>query len=218
MVQALNPLDATSLLTTLGTAGVFLALFAETGLLVGFFLPGDSLLFTAGLLCATTRNGVHFSLPVVLVAAAAGALLGAQVGHLLGRRAGRSLVARSRNRHLANGVTRAEELLARYGHGKAIMLARFIPVVRTVLNPLAGIVGVPTSTFTLWQVTGGLVWTAGLVLGGYALGSSIPNVDHYLLPLVGLIVAISLLPLVLALLRPGRPDRSAATTARRHAA
>ncbi|MFF4548591.1 DedA family protein [Streptomyces sp. NPDC001435] len=208
MPQALNPLDATSLLTALGTAGVFLVLFAETGLLIGFFLPGDSLLFTAGLLCATTQNGVHLSLPAVLAAAVAGALLGAQVGHLLGRRAGRAFVARTRNPHLANGVTRAEELLSRYGHGKAIVLARFIPVVRTVLNPLAGIVGVPTRTFALWQVTGGLVWTLGLALGGYALGSSIPNVDRYLLPLVGVIVGVSLLPLALEIVRSRRRTRT----------
>ncbi|MFF4956182.1 DedA family protein [Streptomyces sp. NPDC001222] len=205
MFQALNPLDATSLLTALGTAGVFLVLFAETGLLIGFFLPGDSLLFTAGLLCAGTGSvGVHLTLPGVLTAAVSGALLGAQVGYLLGRRAGRALLARTHDRHLIDGAARAEELLARYGHGKAIVLARFIPVVRTVLNPLAGVAGVPLRAFTLWQVTGGLVWTVGLVLGGYALGSSIPNVDHYLLPLVGVVVAVSLLPLVPEVLRARR--------------
>jgi membrane-associated protein len=207
---ALNPLDATSLLTAFGALGVFLVLFAETGLLIGFFLPGDSLLFTAGLLCATSGTvGVHLSLPGVLVAAAAGALLGAQVGYLLGRRAGRALLSRTDNRHLRQGAARAEDLLARYGHGKAIVLARFIPVVRTVLNPLAGIVQVPARTFALWQITGGLVWTVGLVLGGYALGSSIPDVDRYLLPLVGVIVAVSLLPLALELLRARRHARSA---------
>ncbi|MCH0566663.1 DedA family protein [Streptomyces sp. MUM 136J] len=217
--QALNPLDATSLLTAFGTAGVFLVLFAETGLLIGFFLPGDSLLFTAGLLCTTHggSGGVHLALPAVLVAAAAGALLGAQVGHLLGRRAGRTLLARTRNRHLADGVSRAEDLLARYGHGKAIVLARFVPVVRTVLNPLAGIVGVPTRAFALWQAIGGLLWTAGLVLGGYALGSSIPNVDRYLLPLVGLIVAVSLVPLLLEALRARRRARAAQAPTREHA-
>ena len=86
---ALNPLSSTSLLASLGALGVFLALFAETGLLIGFFLPGDSLLFTAGLLCATTSSGkVHLSLPLVLLAAAGGALLGAQTGFVIGRKGG----------------------------------------------------------------------------------------------------------------------------------
>ncbi|WP_431961704.1 DedA family protein [Actinacidiphila sp. bgisy160] len=215
MPVALNPLDATSLLTAFGTAGIFLVLFAETGLLIGFFLPGDSLLFTAGLLCTTGTDGLHLSLPRVLVAAAAGALLGAQAGYLIGRRAGRTLLGRARNRHLIDGTARAEDLLARYGHGKAIVLARFIPVVRTVLNPLAGIVRVPANTFALWQVTGGLVWTVALVLGGYALGASIPHVDRYLLPLVGVIVALSLLPLALELLRSRRRgDRTGTETSR----
>ncbi|WP_433438477.1 DedA family protein [Nonomuraea sp. CA-141351] len=89
MPDALNLLDATSLLAAFGTVGVFVVLFAETGLLIGFFLPGDSLLFTAGLLCTTTgAGGVQLSLPGVLVAAVAGALLGAQTGYLIGRRAG----------------------------------------------------------------------------------------------------------------------------------
>jgi membrane-associated protein len=206
---ALNPLDAGSLLASLGPAGVFLVLFAETGLLIGFFLPGDSLLFTAGLLCTTTSaKGVHLSLPAVLVAAVAGALLGAQTGHLIGRRAGRALLARTRNQRLVEGAARAEELLDRYGHGKAVVLARFIPVVRTVLNPLAGILGVPARTFALWQVIGGLVWTVGLVLAGYGLGSTVPNVDHYLLPLVAVIVIVSLLPLGLEVLRSRRRART----------
>ncbi|MGW3248291.1 DedA family protein [Streptomyces sp. NPDC001070] len=213
---ALNPLDATSLLTAFGTAGVFLVLFAETGLLIGFFLPGDSLLFTAGLLCTTGAGGIHLSLPRVLIAAAAGALLGAQAGYLIGRRAGRTLLGRARNRHLVEGVARAEDLLARYGHGKAIVFARFIPVVRTVLNPLAGIVRVPARTFALWQIAGGLAWTVGLVLGGYALGSTIPNVDHYLLPVVGVIVVLSLLPLALEVLR-SRRTRADTEPARRPA-
>src|SRR4051812_43324246 len=92
-VLAVNPLDAHSLLQTFGALGVFAVLFAETGLLVGFFLPGDSLLFTAGLLAATSASSpVHLSLPVVLVAAVAGALLGAQTGYLIGRAAGPRLL------------------------------------------------------------------------------------------------------------------------------
>jgi len=212
---ALNPLDATSLLTSLGVLGVFIVLFAETGLLIGFFLPGDSLLFTAGLLCATQSAGMRLSLPLVLVAAAAGALLGAQAGYVLGRRAGRALLDRTRNARLHAGAARAEEMLARYGHGKAIVLARFVPVVRTVLNPLAGVLEVSARTFTIWQTAGGLVWTVGLVLAGYGLGSAVPNVDRYLLPLVGVIVLASLLPLGLELLRARRGSTATPTPQKR---
>ncbi|OKJ15584.1 DedA family protein [Kitasatospora sp. CB01950] len=198
VLLAVNPLDASSLLAAFGALGIAAVLFAETGLLIGFFLPGDSLLFTAGLLCTPgLHSGPHLSLPQVLVAAVIGALAGAQVGHLLGRKGGRALLERSRNRRLHEGAQRAEELLTRYGHAKAITLARFVPVVRTVLNPLAGALGVPTRTFALWQTVGGLVWTVGLILGGYALGSTIPNVDHYLLPAIAVIVVVSLLPLAL---------------------
>ncbi|WP_420037172.1 DedA family protein [Streptomyces sp. cg28] len=200
----MNVLDASSLLAAFGALGVAFVLFAETGLLIGFFLPGDSLLFTAGLLCVSGGSGVHLSLPQVLVASVAGALLGAQAGYWIGLRGGRTLLARSRSKRLQEGARRAEELLARYGHAKAIVLARFVPVVRTVLNPLAGALGVPARTFALWQVVGGAVWTVGLVLAGYALGSSVPNVDRYLLPMVGLIVAVSLIPLGLEILRSRR--------------
>lgn len=204
-VVAINPLDSTSLLASFGAIGLFLVLFAETGLLVGFFLPGDSLLFTAGLLCTTTAtNKVHLPLPVVLLAAAAGALLGAQTGYWIGRRGGRPLLARTGNAHLRRGAARAEELLARYGHGRAIVLARFIPVVRTVLNPLAGVLEVPARTFTLWQVTGGLAWSIGITIAGYALGSTIPGVDQYLLPAVAVIVVVSVIPIALELWRARR--------------
>ncbi|MFF5565482.1 DedA family protein [Streptomyces sp. NPDC012623] len=208
MPQAVNPLDAGSLLAAFGTLGVAVVLFAETGLLIGFFLPGDSLLFTAGLLCAPGIGGaVHLSLPRVLLAAMAGALLGAQTGFWIGRRGGRALLAGGRARKLREGAVRAEELLERYGHAKAIVLARFVPVVRTVLNPLAGALNVPARVFALWQVLGGTLWTVGLVLAGCALGSSVPNVDRYLLPVVALVVAVSLLPLALELLRSRRAGR-----------
>ncbi|MFF3265184.1 DedA family protein [Streptomyces sp. NPDC002932] len=202
MPQAVNLLDAGSLLGTFGALGVAVVLFAETGLLVDFFLPGDSLLFTAGLLSVDGAHGpVGLSLPQVLLAAVAGALLGAQTGYWLGRRGGRALLARTRSGRLREGADRAAELLARYGHARAIVLARFVPVVRTVLNPLAGALDVPARVFALWQVIGGVVWTAGLVLAGYALGSSVPNVDRYLLPIVALVVVVSLIPLAAELLR-----------------
>ncbi|MER7179319.1 DedA family protein [Streptomyces hyaluromycini] len=202
---AVNVLDARSLLSAFGVLGVGVVMFAETGLLVGFFLPGDSLLFTAGLLCTGSADqAVHLSLGPLLIAAAFGAVAGAQCGYLLGRKAGPALLARSRSTRLREGAQRAEELLERYGYAKAVVLARFVPVVRTVLNPMAGTLGVPVRTFTVWQVIGGLVWSLGLTLAGYALGSSIPNVDRYLLPLVALIVVVSLIPLLAEVLRSRR--------------
>ncbi|WP_442910990.1 DedA family protein [Kitasatospora sp. NBC_01266] len=202
---AVNLLDASSLLAAFGALGIAVVLFAETGLLVGFFLPGDSLLFTAGLLCVSGQHsGPHLVLWQVLLAAVAGALIGAQAGYLIGARGGRALLARSKRKSLVKGVERAEELLAKYGHRKAIVLARFIPVVRTVLNPMAGVLEVPARTFALWQVIGGTAWTVGLVLAGYVLGSAVPDIDRYLLPIVGLVVVVSVIPIALELLRARR--------------
>jgi membrane-associated protein len=206
---ALNPLDARSLLTGLGVLGVFVVMFAETGLLIGFFLPGDSLLFTAGILSATAAtNPAHLPLGPVIIAAAAGAILGSHLGYLIGRRGGRALLRRTRNRHLHHGVERASVLIGRYGHGKAITLARFIPVVRTVLNPLAGTIGVPLRTFTRWQLIGGLLWTIGLCCAGYLIGNSVPNIDHYLLSIVAVIVLVSLTPLAIEAYRVRKAHRS----------
>ncbi|GAB2765933.1 DedA family protein [Streptomyces bullii] len=202
---AVNILSAQSLLSAFGVLGVGVVLFAETGLLIGFFLPGDSLLFTAGLLCTgTAPGGLRLSLVPLLLVAAAGALAGSQCGYLIGRRAGGALLARSRSARLHEGARRAEELLERYGHANAIVLARFVPVVRTVLNPLAGALRVPIRTFTVWQAAGGLLWSLGLILAGYALGSSVPNVDRYLLPMVAVIVALSLVPLAAEVYRSRR--------------
>ncbi|HVW42640.1 MAG TPA: DedA family protein [Amycolatopsis sp.] len=204
-VLAVNLLDPHSLLATFGPLGVAVVLFAETGLLIGFFLPGDSLLFTAGLLCATTANsGLHLSLPWVLVAAAAGAVLGAQTGYLIGRRAGPVLLDRPGRPRLHAATARAREVLARYGVGKAVVLARFIPLVRTVLNPLAGALGVPAATFTRWQIVGGLVWSLGVTLVGFALGSQIPSIDTYLLPIIAVIVLLSLIPVAREMWRARR--------------
>jgi membrane-associated protein len=205
-MTVLDLLDARTLLTTFGVVGIFVVLFAETGLLVGFFLPGDSLLFTAGLLATTGGPDGGPLLPAagVFVAAPAGALLGAQVGYLIGRRAGPALHDSVRRPRVAEAMLRSRQLLDRYGHGRAIVLARFVPVVRTVLNPVAGALGVPARRFLLWQVVGGLVWSVGLVLAGLALGRFVPGVDQYLLPIVVLVVAVSLLPLLVELVRSRR--------------
>lgn len=220
-----SPLGAEFWLSSLGTLGVFLVLFAETGLLIGVFLPGDSLLFTAGMFCSTTAtgtvssgamSGLHLSLPWVLFAAMAGALTGAQAGFALGRRGGRALLARTDNRHVRRGIARAEELFSRYGYGKAIVLGRFIPVVRTVIHPLAGVLTVPARTFTAWQVVGGLVWSLSVTLAGYALGASVPGVDAYLLPAIVVVVCVSMIPVGVELWRARR--LSEANSGARHRA
>jgi membrane-associated protein len=199
---AVNLLDPHSLLASAGALGVFLIIFAETGLLIGFFLPGDSLLFTAGLLCTTgPHSPVHLNLPAVLLAAAAGALIGAEVGYLIGRQAGRTLLERPGRPRLQQGVGRARVAMDRYGVRRAVVLARFIPVIRTVMNPMAGAIRVPVLTFTIWQVAGGLAWSLGITAAGYALGSKISGIDRYLLPIIGVIVALSLIPVAVELLR-----------------
>jgi membrane-associated protein len=101
-------------------------------------------------------------------------------------------------------MSRSRELLDRYGHGRAIVLARFIPVIRTVLNPVARALAVPVRGFTLWQTIGGLLWRVGLVLAGNLLGRSVPGIDQYLLPVTALIVVVSLIPLVIELVRARR--------------
>ena len=209
MSAAVNPLDAASLLSSFGTFGIALVMFAETGLLIGLFLPGDSLLFTAGLFAAAGASApVHLSLPAVVVAAALGATLGAETGYLIGRRSGPLLLGDGRRRRLTEAADRAGRFLQRYGHAKAIVLARFVPLVRTVLNPLAGIVAVPHRVFTQWQVLGGLVWTVGVTVAGYVLGRTIPGIDRYLLPVIALVVFVSLLPIALEALRARRAGRT----------
>ncbi|GAA0928674.1 DedA family protein [Kribbella koreensis] len=199
----MNLLDPHSLLSQLGPWAVLLVMFAETGLLIGFFLPGDSLLFTAGLL---TTTGIHLNLPLTLVFAPLGAVLGAQVGYLIGRRFGPAIVERPRlERAAERAAERAREHLESYGVGRAVVLARFIPGVRTVMNPLAGTLRIDAKAFARWQVAGGVVWTVGLVLAGHLLGSQIPGVDKYLLPIIAVIVIVSLVPVGIEFLRQRSP-------------
>ncbi|QOV41170.1 DedA family protein [Streptomyces ferrugineus] len=205
---AVNPMDSDAVLATFGALGVLAVIFAESGLLVfGFFLPGDTLLFPAGVLCAATAGQApRLVLWQVLLCAAVGAVAGGQVGFLLGRHGGRALLARTSRRRVRETAARAEKLLARYGYGKALVIGRFIPMVRTVLHPAAGALGVPTRTFTVWQIVGGLLWSQSLVMAGYALGATVPDADAFLLPLVALIVVLSLLPLI-PVLTEARRDR-----------
>jgi membrane-associated protein len=205
MTGAVNLLDATSLLSSFGTVGIAVVLFAETGLLIGLFLPGDSLLFTAGLFAAAGASApVHLSLPAVIIAAAIGATAGAETGYVLGRRTGPVLLGRHERPRLRAAVDRAARFLERYGYARAIVLARFVPLVRTVLNPLAGIAGVPHAVFTRWQLVGGLLWTVGVTVAGYVLGRTVPSIDRYLLPIIAVVILVSLTPIALEAARNRR--------------
>ncbi|ARP68951.1 DedA family protein [Streptomyces pluripotens] len=206
---AVNPMDSASVLAAFGALGVLVVIFAESGLLVvGFFLPGDTLLLPAGVLCAGSADQPpKLSLWQVLLCAAVGAVAGGQVGYLIGRHGGRALLSRTSSRRVQSTAVRAEELLARYGYGKALVIGRFVPLLRTVLHPVAGVLKVPTRTFTVWQTVGGLLWTQTLVLAGYALGTSVPQLEQYLLPLVAVIVVLSLLPVLVEALRAYRGRR-----------
>jgi membrane-associated protein len=201
---AFNPLDPTSLIRTFGTLGVLAIVFAETGLLIGFFLPGDSLLFLAGIAAspiAAQVVGVSLPLPVLLIGGPVCAIAGAQVGHLLGARYGRRIFSRQKSRFFkAEYVERAESYLERFGPAKAIILARFIAIIRTVVNPVAGVLGVPSRRFLVYNVIGGVLWVDGVLLAGYIcariLGDRVDaaTVDRYILPLVALIIVVSLIP------------------------
>ncbi|MFF4044827.1 DedA family protein [Streptomyces sp. NPDC001816] len=210
-----NPTDSASLLAAFGALGVLVVIFAESALLVvGFFLPGDTLLFPAGVLCAASaQQAPRLVLWQVLLCAAVGAVAGGQAGYLLGRHGGRPLLARTSRRRVKEVTAQAERMLARYGYRKALVIGRFVPMLRSVLHPAAGALGVPVRTFTIWQTIGGLLWSQSLVLAGYLLGSSVTRVDDYLLPLVALIVVVSLLPLLAEARRTRRErrDRSGQT-------
>jgi membrane-associated protein len=215
---AVNVLDPKSLIRSFGLLGVLAIVFAETGLLVGFFLPGDSLLFVAGIAAspvATDVLGIQpLPLPVLLVAAPVCAIAGAQLGHHLGARYGVRLFDRPDSRLFKTEyVRRAEYYFTRYGPPKAVVLARFIPIVRTFLNPVAGMLGMPVRRFLLWNMIGGVVWVDGVLLAGYlparklrdTIGAA--NIDRYLLPVVALIVVVSVLPILIEVIRTRRAER-----------
>jgi membrane-associated protein len=222
---AVNPLDPKDLLQTFGLVGVWAILFAETGLLVGFFFPGDSLLFLAGVASSPVADaifgdGVRLSLAWLLIGAPISAVAGAQLGHFLGARYGRKMFERPDSRLFKREyVEKAEYYFRKFGPAKAVVLARFIPIVRTFLNPVAGVLGMPARQFLLWNVVGGILWTDGIVLSGYYLADGIVKVidpaeiDKYILPVVALIVLISVLPIFFEFLRDRRARRRAAAVA-----
>jgi membrane-associated protein len=194
---AVNWLSAHSLIESFSTIGVILIVFAETGLLIGVFLPGDSLLVTAGIAAGGGLGSVHLKLWPLLIGCPIAAVLGAQVGYWIGERTGPVLFRRDDARVFRKEyVDRAAGYLDRFGPRRAVLLARFVPIVRTFLNPLCGVIAMPKRVFVPWNVIGGLVWTIGVIMLGWGVGKSVSNIDRYILPGVIVIVVLSLLPIL----------------------
>jgi membrane-associated protein len=197
LVSSLLGFDLQELIKWAGVFGVAAIIFAESGLLIGFFLPGDSLLFTAGFLVqiGVLPFNIHLLVFILFVAA----VLGDSVGYTFGRRVGRKLFDRPNSRlfkqdHLA----KAEAFYEKYG-GKTIIMARFIPVVRTFAPIVAGTAKMHYRTFLSYNIVGGILWAAGITYLGYFLGDVFTNrlgldIDQVILPAVAIIILISIMP------------------------
>ncbi|MEP7167155.1 MAG: DedA family protein [Candidatus Woesebacteria bacterium] len=185
--------DLIELIQTVGYVGLFGIVFAESGLFFGFFLPGDSLLFTAGLLAS---QGV-FHLWVLVPLLVAAAVLGDNAGYWTGKKLGSWLMRQKDSFFFKKKyLTQAQRFYEKHG-GKALILARFIPAVRTFAPIAAGIANMHYEKFFLNNIVGGTLWASGMVLGGYFLGRIIPNADKYLLPIIAIIVVVSIIPAIL---------------------
>lgn len=188
-------IDPTQLLLSASYLGILFIVFAESGLLLGFFLPGDSLLLTAGILAQQGK----FSLAGVMLAVALGAIVGDSTGYLIGKRFGPGVFSRQDSRLFRpEYVERTQAFFERYG-GLALVLARFVPVVRTVAPTLAGVGQMSYLRFLTYNAVGGVLWAIIVPLLGYWLGGLIPNLDRYILLVVGAAVLLSLIPVALEL-------------------
>jgi len=204
-------MDPRDLIEAFGTAGILAIVFAESGLLAGFFLPGDSLLFTAGLLASRG----HLDLVVLLVGCPVAAVAGDQMGFLFGRRVGPALFRRPDARFFRHrNLELARDYFARHG-ARTVVVARFVPIVRTFAPVVAGVAGMPWRTFIAFNVIGGVVWGSGSVLAGWALGQ-VGGGESWLLPVAALIFGLSFLPVIAELVRlrrrsgPERPSERGA--------
>ncbi len=195
-------LDPMAIIKTGGYLGLALLVFAESGLFIGIFLPGDSLLFVAGLLAA---GGFLAFGPLTLIVVLA-AVLGDSVGYWFGANIGDTLFKRKDSRFFKQEyVARTQNFFTAYG-GRAIILARFVPVVRTIAPILAGVGSMRYRSFLSYNALGGFLWGAGLVSLGFFLGSVIPNSDTYVLPLSLVIIALSFLPILMNVIRHKRAN------------
>ena len=188
---AIIHLDPIAIVKAGGYIGIAILVFSESGLLIGIFFPGDSVLFIAGLLAA---GGFLSFWPLVLLVVVA-AILGDSVGYWFGVKAGNAFFKRKDSRFFKQEyVTRTQKFFETYG-GRAIIIARFVPVVRTIAPILAGVGTMHYRRFISYNIFGGLLWGAGMISLGYFLGSIIPNGENYVLPLSLVIIVISFLPI-----------------------
>jgi membrane-associated protein len=207
---ALGPsfLDPNWLISTFGLIGILALVFAESGLLIGFFLPGDSLLFTAGLLIANNTY-LHLPLWLMCLLISAAAVLGDQFGYYFGRRFGPSLFRRPDSRLFKQeNLIRAAEFFKKYG-ARSIVLARFVPIVRTFTPIVAGASRMHYRTFLVYNVVGGVLWGCGVTILGYFLGQVAFVRSNIELILIGIVV-VSVVPIAVEFLRGRRRSARAA--------
>lgn len=197
--------DLPALIKSLGYFGVWAIIFAESGLLVGFFLPGDSLLFTAGFIASQGLLNIY----VLIFGAFVCAVLGDNVGYYTGHKFGRKLFNKEESWffHKKN-LVKTQTFYDQHGK-KALVLARFMPIVRTFAPIVAGIGSMHYRTFMSYNLIGGFLWTVGITLLGYFLGKVIPadQIDKYLLPIILGIIVISVIPSVIHLIKENRADK-----------
>lgn len=183
---------------------VCLIVFIETGFFVGFFLPGDSLLVTAGIFAAAGTIPLRW----LLVPGMLCAILGDQIGYWIGRAAGASLYRRENSFFFRRShLQRAHEFYEKYG-GKTVILARFVPIVRTFCPPVAGAAEMPYSRYLTYDIFGGIFWVGSMILGGYFLGRSVPHIGQRIHYVIAVVALVSVLPAIISVLRARQEMKS----------
>lgn len=199
-ITACIQLDPIAIIKAGGYLGITFIIFAESGLLIGIFFPGDSLLFAAGLLSAA---GFLAPIPLIVLVVIA-AVIGDSVGYWFGANVGPALFKRKDSRFFKQEYLKRTELFYQKYGGRAVVLARFVPIVRTIAPILAGIGTMKYSTFIRYNALGGILWGAGMTSLGYFLGSIIPGSERYILPISLIIIVISFLPILANLMQGKR--------------
>jgi membrane-associated protein len=198
-------LDAQTVVSSLGLIGVLAIIFMETGLLIGLIFPGGEVVFLAGIAASGTGAAIlgdaKLSAPLLFALAPIAAIVGGEVGYWFGKKFGRKFFDRPNTRFFNQKMVAAtEKWLLKYGPRKALVFGRFVPFARTLINPVCGVANLDRKLFSTWNAIGAIIWTQVAMGIGYLLGDVIKgSVNEYLYPAVGIIVLISLLPLIKAI-------------------